>query len=523
MRRSVVAAGAVVAGLLLTHITPSFAAPAPLSVPKKLTVSVTSNSARLSWGLTKGAAPSRILIQCSVGGAVVISTSAKKSPITLSSLNSATSYNCKLVSVLGKSRGAAKLITFTTASGLTVSSRPFNVSATAVGESATITWNAPSNNGGTPITSYVVTSTPASAGCTSITTSCTVTGLSAGVSYTFNVVARNSVGTSLVSISSNAVLPIATSVGLDNVQTVAGDGYIDISWHLIRDVDNVEISWGSESAVIAGNTTSYRVNGVANCTSQTITLKTISNSLTSNGVTAIATPGGSSGIAGSVQNLSATATSRAVHVSFAAPQFTGFSDTPITGYVVTATAGAATSSVTVGATATSADIADLTNDVEYTISVAAVNKCGTHVITPADRITATPSWGDLPSTIIDLSDVNAVTKHTLVVGGSVGYRFTAIDIFDVAGTYFTLEPQCSTNATVWADCAVTLSLKLFDLSGNQLNTIQYGYADWYGTGLVPLRPEQPLVADEQYILVVKLLASSATHTAVDVFSPALVW
>ena len=523
MRRSVVAAIAVFAALFTTQISPSFAAPAPLSVPKKLTVAVTSTSARLSWGLTKGSAPSRILIQCSVGNSVVISTSTKKSPITLSSLNSGTAHNCKLVSVLGKKRGTAKLIKFTTASGLTVSSRPFNIVATALGESATVTWNVPSNNGGTPVTSYIVTSTPASAGCISATTSCTVTGLNSGVSYTFNVVAHNSVGNSLTSITSNAVTPIDTSLGLDNVETVPGDGFIDISWHLIRDVANVKISWGSETILLAGDVTSYRVNNLENCTNQSITLQTVSSSLASDGVTALAAAGGTAGIAGTVQNLSATTSSRAVHVGFAAPLFTGFSDTPITGYIVTATAGATSTTVTLSADATSADIANLENNVAYTISVAAVNKCGTHVITQSDRITATPSWGDLPSTIIDLSDINAVTKQTLSVGGSVGYQFTAIDTFAVAGTYFALEPQCSTNGAVWSDCAVTLSIKLFDLSGNQLNTIQYGYADWYGTGLVPVRPEQPLVADEQYILVVKLVASTATHTAVDVFSPALVW
>lgn len=518
-----VASIVVAAAISSILIPPSFAAPASLSVPKKLTVTVTNNSARLSWGLSKGTAPSRILIQCSAGGTVVVSTSAKKSPITLSGLTSSTNYNCTLVSVLGKKRGAAKFITFTTASGLTVSGRPFNVAATAVGEGAAVTWNAPSNNGGTPITSYVVTSTPASAGCTSVTTSCTVTGLTPGISYTFNVVARNGVGSSLKSISSNAIVPTDTSIGLDNVQTSVGDGFIDISWHLIRTVDNIKISWGSETVLLAGETTTYRVSGLENCTSQSISLQTISHAIASDGVTALATPGGATGIAGSVQNLSIATSSRAVHVGFTTPLFTGFSDTPITGYIVTAAAGAFTTSVNVDAIATSADIANLDNNVEYTISVAAINRCGTHAITQADRITATPTWADLPGTIIDLSDINAVTQQTLVVGGSVGYQFSAVDAYDVAGTFFTLQPQCSNNGSLWSDCPVTLSVKLFDLIGNQLNTIQYGYADWYGTGLVPVRPEQPLVADEQYILVVKLLASTATYTSVDVFSPALVW
>jgi hypothetical protein len=523
VRRSSTAVVAVIAALIFSSATPSHAATPKLSVPKKVSVSVTSSSARLSWGLTKGLAPTKISITCKVYGISAVSTTSKKSHITLNNLTPATSYDCKLVSVLGKKRGAAKSLSFTTAVDAVVPTRPYSVLAVAHDHSATISWHAPSSDGGAPITSYVVTSTPSSAGCNVALTTCTITGLTNGVSYTFNVVAHNAAGNSLLSVNSNLIVPSDTSVAINNVQTTPGDGYLDVSWHLLRAADNVQISWGSQSVTLAGDVTSYRITGLSNCIAQSISLNTVVSTVATTAVTTSAQAGGASGIPGAIRNLSATTTSRAVHVAFAAPTFTGFTDTPITGYVVTAINGANSFTATVDASATSADLTGLDNGVSYSISVAAVNQCGTHIVTDGEKISATPSWANRPATVIDMSDPNAVTQHTLAVGDSVGYQFTALDTFATAGVYFALEPLCSTNGSTWGDCAVTVSVSLYDLSGNQLNTIQYAYSDWYGTHVIPVRPEAPLTQDAQYILVVRLDASTAAYTAIDVFSPALVW
>jgi len=91
----------------------------------------------------------------------------------------------------------------------TVPSAPFIGTATAVDpNSATVTFSAPSFDGGSPITSYEVFSTPT--GITGISTSnsansITVTGLTPGTTYSFTVVAINSVGSSLASDLSNTV------------------------------------------------------------------------------------------------------------------------------------------------------------------------------------------------------------------------------------------------------------------------------------------------------------------------------
>lgn len=89
----------------------------------------------------------------------------------------------------------------------TTPSAPQNVTATAGIQSATIAFDAPTNDGGAPITAYTVISSPGNITATSSGSPITINGLVAGTSYTFTAVATNEVGDSSASTASNSVTP----------------------------------------------------------------------------------------------------------------------------------------------------------------------------------------------------------------------------------------------------------------------------------------------------------------------------
>jgi len=85
---------------------------------------------------------------------------------------------------------------------------PNNVTATATGNNtALVSWTAPAFDGGNPISSYTVTSSPAGITATApgSATSATVANLPGGAAYTFTVTASNAAGTGAASALSNSV------------------------------------------------------------------------------------------------------------------------------------------------------------------------------------------------------------------------------------------------------------------------------------------------------------------------------
>ncbi len=93
----------------------------------------------------------------------------------------------------------------------TVPGQPTGVKAVAGNGSATITFTAPADNGGSPIETYIAVSSPGGKTAESTGSPIVFTGLANGVDYTFTVRAYNAAGAGPESEVSNTVTPVAPS------------------------------------------------------------------------------------------------------------------------------------------------------------------------------------------------------------------------------------------------------------------------------------------------------------------------
>jgi len=132
--------------------------------------------------------------------------SGTSSPITVTGLTNGTPYtfSVKATNAIGTGRASSPSNSVTPA---TVPGAPTIGTATAGNAQATVTFTPPASNGGSPITSYTVTSSPGGITKTGAASPITVTGLTNGTAYTFTVKATNMIGTGPASSPSNSVTP----------------------------------------------------------------------------------------------------------------------------------------------------------------------------------------------------------------------------------------------------------------------------------------------------------------------------
>ena len=163
-------------------------------------------------------------------------------------------------------------------SGVELPDPPTNINATAGNSSASVSFTPPLNNGGSPILNYIVTSNPENISSSGSNSPISVSGLTNGQSYTFTLVAVNSIGASVVSSVSNSIIPISSTPTVWpptaplNVEGISGTNLITLTWTAPTTdggspVTGYKIVYGLSSSVnrdtiTVGNVLSYEINGL---------------------------------------------------------------------------------------------------------------------------------------------------------------------------------------------------------------------------------------------------------------------
>ena len=189
------------------------------------TVTVNATTASIPFTAPSFAGSSSITgytVSSNVGGFTATSTS---SPISITGLTPNSSYTFTVVATNASGNSLPSSASNSITAQTTVPNPPTGVSASMNVNSATISFSAPSFNGGASISGYTVTSSPGGFTGTGSSSPITVTGLSPSTAYTFSVVATNSVGNSSAGTGSG------TTLALPSPQLFTGSGTYTPSYY----------------------------------------------------------------------------------------------------------------------------------------------------------------------------------------------------------------------------------------------------------------------------------------------------
>lgn len=278
----------------------------------------------------------------------------------------------------------------------TVPGAPSDVTVAADVNQITVQWSAPSDTGGDTITAYVVqyssdggTTWTTDSSCSDTTTSCVISSLNPGTTYTAEVAATNPEGTGDYAVAAESATTPNRPDAPTNLLASAGDHSLTFSWDQPADNGSTVTSYtvtdgGSDSCTSSSATDLHctitnLTNGVAHVFSVTAT-NAVGASDASSTVTAAAytTPDAPT-------NIAVNRVVGDISVSWQAPAANG---SAITAYTVTAT--------TAGGdplTCSPDDVTTLTCDLgtpddyaTYAITVTATNDAGGTTSTPVTSV-----------------------------------------------------------------------------------------------------------------------------------------
>jgi hypothetical protein len=383
-----------------------------------------------------------------------------------------------------------------------VAGAPTIGTATATGTTtATVTFTAPASNGNSPITSYTAVSSPG--GVTGTLTqsgsgTISISGLTAGTTYTFTVYATNAAGNSSSSASSNSItltsVPDAPTIG---TATATGQTTATVSFSApafnggatITSYTATSSPGGITGTLSQSGSGTITVSGLTASTSYTFTVKatnavgqSVASSSSNQITTAAAIPGAPTiGVARGSGQTTAT-------VSFTAPASSGGS--AITSYTAVSSPGGITGSVSQSGSGT-ITVSGLSVGTSYTFTVYATNGAGNSPNSSASNSTTTfpnlgASFGGGYFAGAYSSTGNGVATHLLIIAprspgqnateqrppNAINYRTSNSS---AAGTTSRYDGYANQQAMI----AIDSSLNSFPAAQFCRNLTIGGFTDWY--------------------------------------------
>ncbi len=349
---------------------------APVANAVSATVAANSSANPITLNIT-GGTPTSVAVAsgASHGTATASGTSITYTPTN--GYSGSDSFTYTATNAGGTSAPATVTITVNAA----VPGAPTIGTATAGDQQASVTFTAPTETGGAPITGYEVTVQPGGTKVSGTASPITVPGLTNGQAYTFTVAAKNSAGTGAASSPSNSVTPKMgqtitfaqpASQRLDATPTLAATATSGLAVTFSADAATLAVC-----EITSGGTLAFHTAGA--CTihadqagdGQYLAAPRVSRTFN----VQTAAPGAPT-------NVVATPGDTQARVAFTPPVDAGTS--PITGYTVTVQPGGAT----VAGTASPIVVPGLTNGVAYTFTVTATNAAGTGAASsPSNSVT----------------------------------------------------------------------------------------------------------------------------------------
>lgn len=368
----------------------------PASAPGSVRAEKGNAAATVSWTAAdgNGSPITGYRARAVPGGQSCIPSPATATSCTVYSLTNGTSYTFEAVATNRYGTSPAAVSNAVTPG---TPGAPTNVSARGSSGAVAVSWS-PSQFFGSTVTGYTVTSDGGRICTTAGTTTCTVSGLTNGSTYSFSVSASSAAGPSAPSPWVTAT-PSGPPMSPTSVRATPGDGSATLTWSASATDGSAVALYEIQSTPftryfqVAGHLTTANVLGLTNGTAYTFTVRARTEAGQSSPLSAASNAVTPSSAPGAPMNVQAKSVPQGVEVTWAPANANGSS---ITKYTVATNFQGHT--VVVPGSATSALFTGLTYGTPYNFTVRATNGVGdgplsseSNVVTPGSTASPTPT------------------------------------------------------------------------------------------------------------------------------------